>query len=107
MQEAEQKYKWGWADEKGNIIIPCIYDIFIGDFTGNALVLAKFKQKWGAINKNGDTIIPFIFANCEPSFLNERFLIFYYDNLKIKYSLSGKIINKFKYIFIKYIFEKA
>ena len=48
--------KWGFIDESGKEVIPCIY-LEVLSFSEN-LAAAK-KDKWGFIDKNGNEVIPF------------------------------------------------
>ena len=48
--------KYGYINQKGNVIIQCQYDNCAGFINGNAIVSKD--GKWGVINRSGDMIVP-------------------------------------------------
>src|ERR1019366_6496888 len=55
--------KWGFADNTGHIIIPCIYD-WVEEFS-EGLAECGLNGKSGFINKFGNLVIPFIYEQVE------------------------------------------
>ena len=59
--------KMGFANEKGEIVIPLAYDCYAEDadlsvfYFDKAMAMLRKKGKWGAINPKGEEIIPFIY----------------------------------------------
>ncbi len=60
----KQNNKWGFANEKGEIVIPCQYDEAKSFSYGLAAV--KTGDKWGYIDRNGKIIIPAEYLSAEP-----------------------------------------
>jgi len=87
----EDNEKYGYKDEKGNIIIPAKY-IVADEFSdeGIASVIVD-SEGWNIINKHGEVILkPFIFDNVPDTF--EEGLARYVDNDKMGfYDKYGKI----------------
>lgn len=54
----EKSQKYGYMDNKCNIVIPCIYSDALFFSEGLAAVKAE-NGKWGFINTEGDVVIPF------------------------------------------------
>lgn len=50
------KNKWGFVNEKGEVVIPLIYDA-VRDFSGG-LAVFKLNDKWGFINTKGEQVVP-------------------------------------------------
>lgn len=52
--------KFGWINEKGEEVIPCVYEDFFseGAFADGMAAVMK-DGKWGFINLNNETVIPF------------------------------------------------
>lgn len=92
--------KWGYGDENGNIVIPCIYDIALDFYNGLAIVGFKNPQNsWGykytIIDKNGNKITDWIFDNilrCADGFIASI------DNYKGALDENGNMITIFKYL---------
>lgn len=61
MAAVERDGKWGFINDAGQEIIPCIYDEVWRFSHGIARV--QFNGKWGFINKEGKEVIPCIFDN--------------------------------------------
>lgn len=59
MASVERDGKWGFINEAGEEVIPCIYDEVWAFSRG--LVRVQLKGKWGFINNEGEEIIPCIF----------------------------------------------
>jgi hypothetical protein len=59
--------KMGFANEKGEIVIPLEYDYYAEDadlsvfYFGKAMAMLRKKGKWGAINPKGEEMIPFMY----------------------------------------------
>lgn len=90
-----KKNLYGFADEKGKVIIPPKYDEIIDLFyLGRAIV--KYQQKVGMIDKKGVTVIPFEFKEV----LKEQFDLIPVRNADNQwgfYSLTGTLITTCKY----------
>lgn len=55
--------KWGIIDNRGHLIIPCIYD---GIFHfQNGLAVARKNDKYGVVNSKGSVLVPFEFDACQ------------------------------------------
>jgi len=50
--------KWGFIDQSGNEVIPCIY-FSVMDFSED--LAAANNGKWGFIDKNGNEVVPFVY----------------------------------------------
>ena len=48
--------KWGFSDNKGNVIVPCEYDI-VSEFNEYGFSAIKKDGKWGSINSNGEIVL--------------------------------------------------
>ena len=57
LQRIEQNDHWGFADETGKIVIPCIYNAVTYFQEGLACVESD-KRKWGFVDEKGNEIIP-------------------------------------------------
>ena len=51
--------KWGFINEAGTEVIPCIY-LSVRDFSED-LAAANLNGSWGFIDKNGNEVVPFIY----------------------------------------------
>lgn len=86
---------WGYIDENGTEVIPCVYED-ASDFS-EGLAAVKRDGKFGFIDKNGKVVIPFIY-NFAASF-NEGLAAVSNENDKFGYiDKTGKIIIPFHYI---------
>lgn len=56
--------KWGFADNTGEIVIPCTYDSAKSFSYGLAAV--QTNGKWGYINRSGESVIPAEYDSAEP-----------------------------------------
>jgi len=61
MPQKNAKGQWGYVDENGKLIIPCMYDD-AGDFS-EGLAAVNHKKLWGFIDKTGIVVIPFKYAH--------------------------------------------
>ena len=59
LARVERNGKYGFIDEKGSLIIPCIYDD-VSSFN-EGLASVKRNGKYGFIDKKGNIIVPFIY----------------------------------------------
>jgi len=86
--------KWGYINEKGEEVIPCIYDLAYHFSDGLAPV--KRGGKMGFINKKGEVVIPFIynavseFSEGMAAVANEKYIYGYVDK-------TGKQVIPFQY----------
>lgn len=64
----ESNSKWGFINEDGQEVIPCIYEE-VWRFS-HGIVRVKHDGKWGFINKKGEEVIPCIFD--DTGFLSEE-----------------------------------
>ena len=71
--ETNSKGKWGYSDEKGNLIIAYQYD-FIGAFSENGLALVKKGKNFGMVNRDGKMVLPVVYSQIVP-FSQDRMLI--------------------------------
>jgi hypothetical protein len=55
--------KWGYFNDKGELVIDFIYDD--AEPFENGLAVVKFNGKWGAINKKGEIVIPIKYTELE------------------------------------------
>ncbi len=69
IEEKRSKYKYGYIDLKGELIIPFQYEGAENFKKGLGCIQSSENKKWGAVNKSGELII-----TCK--FLNS----FYFDN---------------------------
>ena len=93
--------KWGFMDENGKEVVPCIYSDVLSFSEGLAAVRVdnKDNSKWGFIGKDGNEIIPFKYDAVE-SFSDglAKVKIGNEENGKWGYiDKSGKIIISLKY----------
>ena len=49
--------KYGYINERGEMVIPCQYDS-AGNFSSNGLARVKIDGKYGYINEKGEVVIP-------------------------------------------------
>lgn len=66
--------KWGFIDEKGEQVIPIIYNE-IGYFRHNGLCYAMKNEKSGFINKKGEDIIPIIYEDAVSERLDDIVIV--------------------------------
>lgn len=73
---ADENGRWGFADERGELIVPCQYeDVY--SFS-NQTAAVKYAGKWGYINRYGTMVIDAQFSKALP-FLNGKAMV--YDEL--------------------------
>lgn len=85
--------KWGYIDENGTEIIPCIYNEAY-DFQENGLALVCRDGKWGYINTNGEEVIPLKYKDAE-SFSEGLALVTNQDDEKYFININSKIQETF------------
>lgn len=66
----ELNHKWGYINDRGNLVVSCQYD-FAEDMFYCGLATVQKDEKWGCIDGSGKLVIPLIYD--EP--------IFFYDHL--------------------------
>ncbi|MDR7870803.1 MAG: WG repeat-containing protein [Tissierellaceae bacterium] len=88
--------KWGFIDENGEEVIPCIYD-FALDFS-EGLARVKRGGKAGYIDKNGEVVIPFVF-NDGGSFIEGLAPVTNEDGKRGYIDKSGKLVIPYHYIY--------
>ena len=49
--------KYGFADESGNIVLPCVWS-YVWDFSEGLALVSNDDKKYGFINRRGEVIIP-------------------------------------------------
>ncbi|MCL2072312.1 MAG: WG repeat-containing protein [Marinilabiliaceae bacterium] len=62
--KVSEKKKFGFIDEKGNIVVPIIYE-GTGWVYSDGLLLVR-KNKWGYVNRQGQEVIPLIYDEAHP-----------------------------------------
>lgn len=87
MLAIKDKGKWGFVDDKGNMVIPPKYDSCEQFKYG----LAKFKKagKWGILDKKGNEVFEAKYENIIPC---ENGLLIYYDKFWGVMDKTGKIL---------------
>ena len=85
--------KWGYIDENGTEIIPCIYNEAY-DFQENGLALVCRDGKWGYINTNGEEVIPLKYKDAE-SFSEGLALVTNQDDEKYFININSEIQENF------------
>lgn len=55
--KSEETYKWGYINEKGEVVIPLIYEI-ADDFKEGIARVKSQDELWGCINVKGETVVP-------------------------------------------------
>ena len=91
------KGKFGYADEKGALVIDYQYDFF-GPFAENGIALVKKGKNFGLINRSGELVLPVAYSQIAP-FDDERLVIMQ----KGKLGLAGKdgtLLHKPEYLHI-------
>lgn len=63
-KEKENVLKWGFINDKGEVVIDLIYDDV--KYFSEGLAAVKENGKWGFINKEGKVVIDFIYTDAEP-----------------------------------------
>ena len=66
---------WGFIDEAGNEIIPCIY-LSVRNFVDGMAIAQNESEKWGCIDVNGKEVIPFKYDRIN-DFLDGETLVAY------------------------------
>lgn len=89
--------KWGFIDEKMNIIIPFKYDQVLN--FQNDFVKVRKKRKWGVLDKKGNIIIPVKYQNIKV--LRNSFFIVNHNEKSAVLDKKGNIIIPFKYKYIR------
>lgn len=85
--------KWGYIDETGKEVIPCIYNKAY-DFQENGLALVCRDDKWGYININGEEVIPLKYKDAE-SFSEGLALVTNQDDEKYFININNEIQETF------------
>jgi hypothetical protein len=80
--------KWGFANRKGGIAIPCAYEYVLGFSEGRAAV--KLFGKWGFIDKSGTMVIQAKYDS--PGFFFQNSVLLEIDNKLIRINRSGEIV---------------
>lgn len=84
--------KYGYMDESGKVVIPCVYDVACPfDKLGHALVGKK--GKFGYINRRGEVIIPIIYDSAIESFQNGKTMVVKDGELQIL-SETGEVLTR-------------
>jgi len=52
-----EERKWGFIDNSGNIVLPCIYEWVGESGFSDGLALVKDNNKWGFIDKSGNVAV--------------------------------------------------
>lgn len=70
--------KWGFADVKGEIVLPCKYDM-VTEFNNKGYAGYRIGKKWGIINQEGKIIKDAVYDIdwLEPEFLGEYYKVYY------------------------------
>lgn len=90
MVNCNSKNKYGFINDKGNIVIDYDYDIALG-FNTNGLALVCKNGKYGYINKNGNIVIPLKYDASQAAFYNGKAFCIEQNVLKI-IDTSGSIV---------------
>jgi hypothetical protein len=86
MLAVKQKGKWGYIDDRGNMVITPKYDS--SDVFKNGYARFKMGTKWGLVDKTGKEIVE---AKYENVFGGENGVIIFYDNSWGIMDKTGKI----------------
>jgi len=90
--------KFGCIDNKGNILVPFIYDSIIFDKKSenlklyNNLILAYKNKKYGIISIDGEIVLPFLFDKIEIWFSSEFILAKINDKYGLYNNIGKEII---------------
>ncbi|NNE15564.1 MAG: WG repeat-containing protein [Saprospiraceae bacterium] len=88
------KYKWGFLNTKGDIVIDPIYDD-VRDAKQD-LIAANLEGKWGYINHKGKTVIPFIYQQAL-DFSESRSFVQDFENQWYLINTTGDSITTLQY----------
>ena len=95
--EYEECLKYGFINNMGHIVIPCIYDRV--SYFSESLCFVKRDDKWGVIDKKGNIVISFIF---------DDFLYYYgfHENLAaVKQNNKWGFVNRIGEIVIPFLYD--
>lgn len=67
----KNKVKYGFMNERGEIIIPCKYN-YVESFNNNGLAMVRGDKGTGFVNKQGNEVIPTKYQGAWPKFNNGR-----------------------------------
>lgn len=70
--------KWGYADSKGEIVLPCKYDM-VTEFNSKGYAGYRIGKKWGIINQDGKIVKDAVYEIdwLEPEFIGEYYKVYY------------------------------
>ncbi len=96
----EKDKSWGYADSKGNMVIPAIYSHALV-FNENGVAAVVDKKGWLYINEKGDSLVrPFVFDN-GPDYFSEG-LARYVEKKKIGFvNQKIEVVIPAKYDFVR------
>ncbi len=92
--KSDGKFKWGFLDEKGQIVIDFIYTKPPGDFGDNLAVVKNLDGKFGYINNKNEVVIEPTF-NAAYGFINKKAVVrvHNYQRKDGKFNEGYRIIN--------------